>query len=739
METMKRTQCLTRPSPSRWIVMITAVLALALGSVVGGGIGPAAAATGPISAPITSLVVPVGGKITPVQFSASGATSFASDPLPAGLTLSATGLLDGRPLTQSPKTDYTITATDTVTSTTMLFSITVVPIVLAPTTAITGTIGQPLGAGFAFKPEGFFTPTFSTTPTLPWLSFDVNGVMSGVPTAPLAPFTLFVTVTDQNGVSATASASMSISATSLSPASQVLTGKVGTALSPAGASFPAGSYTSTPDIFALTGLTLSSTTGAVSGTPTKPIPPTAFVIQQLGAGGAVQSDSSLSLTIDGFLGSATPITIAAGVPVAPVAPFGPGAAQIAGLVGAVTFSVAPALPNGLLLDSATGVISGTPLVATARDYLITATDSQGAKASGNVTLGVTGQLVPANQTLTGSVASSLSSGTYTASGMKAPITYSISPTPAGGLQFDTNSGILSGIPTVAIATSSYVVTATDSLGSKATANITLTVSKTTLTVPVIGSVVGGTQIGSIIVYFARPSFAPAGQTYTVKVSDASGLNLVTSLTTTSSPATVTGLVGGETYEVVVVANASSSFDAVESLPKSGVASASATAATDTTFTGTSLPVNLASAGRTPSSSSSQVGALTDVGITVASTTQAKKAGKAFAIYPPSPRKKKAPVVKVPLDTYVTVVLPRVKVKGKILVEIQIDGQYVSLGSVKADADKQLLLPTLSSSEPGKYLVRLTPKAGNPGYVRLEFSANSGSKPSSSSSSSSAGF
>jgi hypothetical protein len=68
-------------------------------------------------------------------------------------------------------------------------------------------------------------------------------------------------------------------------------------------------------------------------------------------------------------------------------PVGPGTVR---RTGAASFTVSPALPAGLAIDASTGVISGTPLVATARrEYTVTMVDLAGAD-SDEVTLEVQG-------------------------------------------------------------------------------------------------------------------------------------------------------------------------------------------------------------------------------------------------------------------------------------------------------------------------------------------------------------
>jgi hypothetical protein len=68
-------------------------------------------------------------------------------------------------------------------------------------------------------------------------------------------------------------------------------------------------------------------------------------------------------------------------------PFTPVAGS--GGIGTLTYSVAPALPAGLSLSPATGVLSGTPSVASVSTaYTVTVTDQNGATAAASFTLAV---------------------------------------------------------------------------------------------------------------------------------------------------------------------------------------------------------------------------------------------------------------------------------------------------------------------------------------------------------------
>ena len=147
--------------------------------------------------------------------------------------------------------------------------------------------------------------------------------------------------------------------------------------------------------------------------------------------------------------------------------------------GAVTsYSITPALPTGLNFNTTTGIISGTPTVASSSiGYTVTASNSGG---STTATLTITvNDVAPSVLTYsqnpvvyTKGVAitnnsPSNSGGTATS--------YSISATLPTGLNFNTSTGVVSGTPTVVSPLTAYTVTATNSFGFT-TATLTITVN-----------------------------------------------------------------------------------------------------------------------------------------------------------------------------------------------------------------------------------------------------------------------
>jgi len=719
------------------VVGVVALAASLVLAVLLGAVAPSASAIGATLTPATqTLTGVVGTPITATSVMApdvppSGSMLYAINPPGiGGLTFNADGSLSGTP-TSAVSGTFTITGTDSGDGSsgtaTIDIAITLPPPPPPPPPAIaptTQTIAGAVGASFVsatFVGTSLTAPVtyaIDATPLPAGLTFDTaTGVVSGTPTALAAATSYTITATDSTAPAnvLTSSLTISVGAGVLSPSTvSAVAGKVGTALAGPTTGFPTGAgitYATSPDITAATGLAIDSATGSISGTPTKAIAATVFTIQQRDASLAVQATATVSITIDGGLGGATTQVIkgVVGTPISPFIAFGPTEALAAGLNSSLTFTANPALPGvatpgDLTINPLTGVISGTPTTASvATSYTVTATDSNGATASGTVAVTINGTLTPASQTISGAVASPLTSAPLTPTGMKAPISFAFTSSIPGGLLLNTATGVLSGVPTVSIPTLTYTITATDSAGAIATATMTLTVAKVTLSAPVIGSVIGGAKPGSLIVFFAKPSLAPFDQVYTVKVLDADGINLITSVSTTTSPVTISNLNPGETYQVIVVANGTAAFDQVESAPRSGLATGlKGTATPLQTVTTTSISTPLAGSTATPT--------LASAGFILAAKGQTVTATKFFVTGAPNKIASKAPKVKVPLNSYVSLVIPGAKYKGVVPVSIRVGKTWLPLGSVRVKSGA-LTLPTFAASRSGTFLIRLgkTPK------------------------------
>ena len=143
-----------------------------------------------------------------------------------------------------------------------------------------------------------------------------------------------------------------------------------------------------------------------------------------------------------------------------------------------SWSISPTLPAGLVFDTATGELSGTPTaVSPLATYTVTATNNGG---SGTATITIqVNDVAPSSinyapnllelnkDTLMTPVIPTNQGGTVD--------TWSISPTLPNGLVFDTATGSISGTPTDVTTQATYTVTGTNTGGS-ATATVTIIVN-----------------------------------------------------------------------------------------------------------------------------------------------------------------------------------------------------------------------------------------------------------------------
>ena len=284
-----------------------------------------------------------------------------------------------------------------------------------------------------------------------------------------------------------------VAAPTLTPATQTATVSVGSAITATTALVSteiAGTktFTITPALPA--GLSISSTTGVVSGTPTVSLSATTFSI--VASDGTSSAMATLALTVTEITSQSVAVTPASQSVSGKVgtAISATSALSATLITGTKYFSVTPKLPDGISINTATGVISGTPVnAASSGVYIITVSD--GAKYGfSTIRIVVEGplKLAPAVQTVSGQVGKAIVDTALLASdSLAASKAFTVNPVLPSGLVLHPTKGIISGTPTVAISSTVFTVTANDGTKS-ATATVTMTIAAAAGgTVPASGS------------------------------------------------------------------------------------------------------------------------------------------------------------------------------------------------------------------------------------------------------------
>ena len=450
---------------------------------------PSAALTVGYTTPVTFTA---GSVITSQTASVSNATpglstTFAvtSGTLPTGLTIDAsTGAISGNPSAPGVYA-FTVTATNGARTATSSPTYTVTPaaaLTVGYTTPVTFTAGSAITsqtASVSNATPGLSTTYAVTSGSLPTgLTIDAStGAISGNPSA---PGVYAFTVTATNGAR-TATSSPTYTVT---PAAALTVGYTTPVTFPISVGITAQTPTvsnATPGLsttFAVTsgslptGLAIDASSGAISGTPTAG-GVSAFTVTA--TNGARTAAASLSYTVSAAptaLNYTTPATYPEQSLITPNLPNPSGGAPTS---YAVTLGT---LPTGLVLNSSTGIISGTPAGPTASPVSVTITGTNSYGGVFEVVVITVSPIAPTSLNYT--TPNTYTNGTAITANLPNPLggtptSYVVS---SGilpiGLSINPTTGVLSGTPTAPTAGLVQVTIR----GSNGTGLITQTISIT---------------------------------------------------------------------------------------------------------------------------------------------------------------------------------------------------------------------------------------------------------------------
>lgn len=496
------------------------------------------------------------GSLPPVTagtyYSASVAASGGAAPLlyavttgtlPAGIALDPnTGAVSGTTLVAG---NYPITVTVTGADgriNTASYTL----VVSAPTIAASGTL-DPAVAGTPYSDaigisggEGPYGVVLLSGALPTGLGIDNDGLVEGTPTV-AGTFNFTVTITDDNGFTADILYSLTVAAPVITLSSGVPAGRVGQAY--------VGSVTATggvaPRTYAVTtgtlpnGLALNGSSGALTGTPTAAGSTTVTITATDGNG--FTAAGTYEFVIATNMGTAT-----LGSLDTPLyrQPYGDSVAASGGTAPYSYAVTTGALPTGLILDSATGAVTGTPTVTGSVSFTITATDGAGLINQQTYNLVIAPPTLDVSVTPpAGKATVAYPATTVTATGGRAPYTFAIADQPPG-IVINATTGVISGTPATP-GTYNFNVTATDADGFSVSERFPMVIGAAPITLNLPADLPDGVTLTPYSVSLA-PDNAVGAVTYSVT---SGSLPVGLSLNTTTGVISGTPVLGNYTFSI----------------------------------------------------------------------------------------------------------------------------------------------------------------------------------------------
>jgi uncharacterized protein (TIGR03437 family) len=392
--------------------------------------------------------------------------------LPAGLSLNSSGAITGNPNTVGSYS-FSVIAKDSLgsMSPSTPFSLTIVnPLTITTTSPLpTGVVGVSYSQNLAATggtPPYTWTLTSGTLPTS--LTLSSSGLISGTPSVS-GSSSFSVSVKDSNGLTA---GPQSLSVT-INPALAITTtslpnGAPGTSynasLAATGGIPPYSNWTVSSGSLPV-GLTLSSSSGAITGTPST-TGTSSFAVTVKDSANNVSQPASLSITISSGLTITTTSL--------PNATVGIAYNQTLGATGGVppysSWTVSSgSLPSGLTLNASSGQITGVATTAgPATSFSVTVKDSTNTTSPAQpLTITVVNIVTITTSSLpAGTVGVSYSQGLAATNGTPPYSSWTIaSGSLPPGLTLNSGTGVISGIPSTSTGSPfAFTVTVKDSNG-----------------------------------------------------------------------------------------------------------------------------------------------------------------------------------------------------------------------------------------------------------------------------------
>lgn len=460
-------------------------------------LSPATLPNGRVATAYTSTLTATGGT-APYTY------AIMAGSVPAGLTLSPSGVLSGTPATAGPA-NFTVITTDNYGFTgSRAYSINLAyapPVVAAKSVTTSYDTAAPIDLSGSITGAGISSVAVAMAPAHGTVS--VSGqVVTYTPSPAFFGGTDSFTYTATNPGGTSAPATVTVTVQPRSPlvftpgAGALPQAIVGTAY----AATVAVTNGTAPYRYTITagtlpaGLRLNTASGVIDGTPTA-AEATSFTITAI-------DDLGFSGTASYSIDSAYTLPVAAGT--SATTPYGTAVAidlsgSISGAdISAVAVATAPAHGSISISGQTVTYTPSAGFFGGSDSFTYTATNPAGISAPATVTVTIQPRsplvFTPGAGALPQAIAGSAYATAIAAANGTAPYSYAIaSGTLPAGLSFDATSGTISGMPTE-IGTTNITVTATDQLGFSGTASYTLAVSAPAISAPSLSaSVVAGTN------------------------------------------------------------------------------------------------------------------------------------------------------------------------------------------------------------------------------------------------------